>query len=135
MNQQSFRYFRYDPTMPFDITITREFCAGHQLRLPDGALEPLHGHNWCVRVTASANHLDAMGCVMDFHDLEAQLDGILGPLNNRHLNELPPFNHDLNPSAENVAFHIGRSLRFPEGVQLRQVTITEAPGCQATWRP
>ena len=29
--------------MPFEITTTRTFAAAHQLRLPDGSLEPLHG--------------------------------------------------------------------------------------------
>jgi 6-pyruvoyltetrahydropterin/6-carboxytetrahydropterin synthase len=38
--------------MPFDITATRTFSAAHQLRLYDGSLEPLHGHNWVVRVTS-----------------------------------------------------------------------------------
>src|SRR4051812_27370017 len=37
--------------MPFEITTTRTFSAAHQLRLPDGSIEPLHGHNWRVKVT------------------------------------------------------------------------------------
>ena len=42
-------------------------------------------------------------------------------MHNRHLNETAPF-ASLNPSAEHVAMHIGRSLRLPEGVALREVT-------------
>ena len=38
--------------MAFEITTTRHFSASHQLVLYDGTLEPLHGHNWQVRVTA-----------------------------------------------------------------------------------
>jgi len=121
--------------MPFDITITREFCAGHQLRFPDGSLEPMHGHNWRVRVTVEASALDDLGCVMDFHVLEGQLDAILQPLHNRHLNSLPPFDRVLNPSAENVAYHIANGLRLPANVTLKSVQVTEAPGCEATFRP
>ena len=40
--------------MPFEITTTRTFAAAHQLRLYDGSLEPLHGHNWRVQVTVCA---------------------------------------------------------------------------------
>src|SRR6266581_1542190 len=77
--------------MPFDITATRHFSAAHQLRLYDGTPEPLHGHNWVVRVTVSAEKLDAIGVVMDFHELERLLDAIIKPMHNTHLNDLPPF--------------------------------------------
>ena len=77
--------------MPFEITTTRAFSAAHQLRLYDGSLEPLHGHNWRVQVTVSPSKLDAIGVVMDFHELERLVDAIVGPMHNRHLNELEPF--------------------------------------------
>src|SRR5690348_16597821 len=96
-------------TMPFEITTTRTFSAAHQLRLYDGSREPLHGHNWRVRVTVGAGRLDAIGVVMDFHELERLLDAVLAPLHNRHLNDTPAF-ASMNPSAEHVAMHIGRSL-------------------------
>src|SRR5688572_1997130 len=112
--------------MPFEITTTRTFAAAHQLRLPDGSLEPLHGHNWRVKVTVSSDRLDAIGTVMDFHELERLVDLVVAPMNNRHLNELPPFAADLNPSAENVAYHVGRALaRLPEGVRLARVEVWE----------
>src|SRR5215204_4085698 len=101
--------------MPFQITTTRTFAAAHQLRLYDGSLEPLHGHNWRVKVTAAAAGLDPIGVVMDFHELERVVDAILDPLHNRHLHDTPAF-AALHPSAENVAFHIGGSLRLPAGV-------------------
>src|SRR5687768_1170910 len=69
--------------MPFEITTTRAFAAAHQLRLPGGGIEPLHGHNWRVKVTVSAATLDALGTVMDFHELERLLDVVLAPMHNR----------------------------------------------------
>ncbi len=121
--------------MPFDITVTRVFSAAHQLRLPDGSLEPLHGHNWRVRVTVSSDQLDAIGTVMDFHELERLLDAIIAPLHNRHLNELPPFAVELNPSAENVAFHIARSLHLPSTVRPGSTEVWETENCSAIYRP
>ena len=115
--------------MPFDIIVTREFSAAHALRLPDGTLEPTHGHNWRVAAAVSADALDAIGTVMDFHELERLMDAIIDPMHNRHLNELEPFKSELNPSAENVALHVGRSLRLPPGVRLDRVEV-----CRAVYR-
>src|SRR5690349_11137107 len=121
--------------MRFEITTTREFSAAHQLRLYDGSLEPLHGHNWRVRVVVVAEKLDAIGVVMDFHELERLVDAIIVPMHNRHLNELPAFVKELNPSAENVALHIGRSLTLPRGVTLKNVEVWETAGNSAIYHP
>ena len=61
-------------TAVYEITVERTFAAAHAIRLPDGALEPMHGHNWRVRATVAAERLDGIETVMDFHDLQALLD-------------------------------------------------------------
>jgi 6-pyruvoyltetrahydropterin/6-carboxytetrahydropterin synthase len=119
--------------MAFQITISREFSASHQLRLYDGSLEPLHGHNWRVLVTVEADKLDRMGVVMDFHELERMLYAIVGPMHNHHLNDLPAF-QARNPSAENVALYTAESLDLPESVRLAEVEAWETDGCRARWR-
>ena len=124
--------------MPFEISTTREFAAAHALRLYDGSLEPVHGHNWRVRATVAAPGLDAIGVVMDFHALERLVDAILAPLHNRHLNEVPPFaGAGLNPSAENVALHVGRTLApsLPAAVRLTSVEVWETSTNRATYIP
>src|SRR4051812_12401889 len=108
--------------MPFAIRTVRTFAAAHQLRLYDGSLEPLHGHNWRVEVTVSARALDAIGVVMDFHELERLVDEVVRPMHNRHLNELPAF-AQANPSTENVASHIANSVRLPQGIRLERVEV------------
>jgi 6-pyruvoyltetrahydropterin/6-carboxytetrahydropterin synthase len=117
--------------MPFEITIRRDFSASHQLRLYDGSLEPLHGHNWRVEVTVAAEKLDQIGVVMDFHELQRIVDEIVTPMHNRHLNDLPAF-AKLNPSAENVALHIAQSLA--SRVKVQSVQVWETPDCRAAWR-
>lgn len=116
--------------MAFLIRSTRRFSAGHQLRLYDGSLEPIHGHNWRVTVTVAAVRLDSIGVVMDFHELERLLDAIIQPMHNRHLNELEAF-VSMNPSAENVAVHIQKSLVLPAGIALRSVEVWETDDCSA----
>ena len=119
--------------MPFEITTTRSFSAAHQLKLYDGSLEPLHGHNWRVKVTVVADRLDAIGVVMDFHELERLLDAILAPLQNSHLNDTAEF-ASLNPSAENVAYHVGRMLALPSAVRLRSVEVWETDSNSALYQ-
>lgn len=121
--------------MPFDITARREFSASHQLRLHDGALEPLHGHNWVVVVTVSAEKLDEIGVVMDFHELERLLDRIIEPLHNTHLNEVEPFKSKLNPTTENVALHIAGALQLPTPLRVSSVEVWETPANSAIYRP
>ncbi|HSV15694.1 MAG TPA: 6-carboxytetrahydropterin synthase [Tepidisphaeraceae bacterium] len=120
--------------MPFEIRTVRSFSAAHQLRLYDGSIEPLHGHNWRVQVTVSAPQLDAIGVVMDFHELERLIDQIITPMHNRHLNDLPAF-AQVNPSAENVALHIGTTLRLPANARLQRVQVWETPENSAVYRP
>ena len=120
--------------MPFEITATRGFSAAHQLRLADGSLEPLHGHNWVARVIVSAKSLDSIGVVMDFHELERLLDAVILPMHNVHLNELPAFGAT-NPSTENVARHIAEALKLPDRVRLISVEVWETQQNSAIYHP
>ena len=120
--------------MRFEISTTRQFSASHQLRLLDGSLEPLHGHNWVVKVTVAAEKLDSIGTVMDFHELERLVDRVIAPMHNRHLNEVNAF-AKANPSAENVALQVGSTLALPSGVRLVAVEVWETRTNSAAYRP
>jgi len=124
--------------MLFEISILCRFVAAHALRLPGGGTEPLHGHNWRLRVCVGAERLDAMGTVMDFHELERLIEPIVEPMRNKNLNELEWF-ATVNPSAENVARHVAQSLdqnlKLPAGVRLLSVEVWETDDCQAIYRP
>jgi len=112
--------------MRYLITTTRHFSAAHALRLYDQSMEPIHGHNWKIQVTVEAPRLDSIGVVMDFHDLEKQIDALVGPFHNRHLNELDAF-QSLNPTAENVAVYVAGNLQLPAGAGLKSVEVWETP--------
>lgn len=120
----------------FEITVSGWFAAAHQLRFPDGSYEPLHGHNWQVRVTFAGPTLDELGVLLDFTVVKPRLDAALRELHDRHLNDLPAF-ADCNPSAENVARHIAVKIAdvAVDPVRLAVVEVEEAPGCAARYRP
>lgn len=119
----------------FELTVQHTFWAAHAIEIA-GQREESHAHNWIVVVVVGGTHLDADGLLCDFHELEAVLDGIVAPWQDRDLNAIAPFKA-VNPTAENVAATIGERLAraLPEGVELRSVAVTEAPGCVATYRP
>jgi 6-pyruvoyltetrahydropterin/6-carboxytetrahydropterin synthase len=120
----------------FQISVQAEFCAAHAIVI-NRRREPVHGHNWRVTATLEGKDLDDNGLLCDFHLVERGLREITTAMNNASLNDLPPFSRDTNPTAENVARHIGESLiaslKLPSGVRLVSISLTEAPGCVATY--
>lgn len=119
----------------YELTLRAEFCAAHAIVM-GGEREPVHGHNWRVTVTVIGPEVDGDGLLVDFHDLERELARVIAPLHNADLNATPPFDR-VNPTAEQVARHIGESVvaRLPAGVELLRAAVTEAPNCEAAWRP
>ena len=125
-----------------EITVTRSFSADHALVLCDGTTEQPHAHDWKVEVTVGAEKLDTAGMVMDFHVLQGRVDELLGGIDGRLLNDVPPFAGEqgksaINPSAEQIAAWLGDRIAesLPPSVHLVSVAVEEAPRCTATYRP
>jgi 6-pyruvoyltetrahydropterin/6-carboxytetrahydropterin synthase len=120
----------------YEVIITGVFAAAHQLRLPSGALEPLHGHNWQVRAIFAGPELDQMGVLVDFTVIRPRVLEVLARLNDTYLNELSAF-AECNPSAEHVARHIAEEIgEFGRpAARLISVEVEEEPGCFARYAP
>ena len=120
----------------YEIAVRKKFAAVHAIHLEDGSLEPLHEHEWTVEVTASADQLDAIETIMDFHQLEQQIDTVIEYVRGRNINDVEPFCLHINPTAERIAWWFGTEItkNLPSNVRLVGVTIGEAPGCTATYR-
>ena len=122
----------------FRISVQGRFSAAHALMFR-GVREPIHGHDWRVTVTLAGPALDADGLLCDFHAVEGALAAVTAGFHNANLNDQAPFTDRVNPSAENVARHITERLAatvvLPPGVRLESVRVTEAPGCEAEYRP
>ncbi len=133
--------------MVFAIRVQDVFSAAHALVI-QGVREPLHGHDWHITALMEGPELDPDGLLWDFHALHADLVTIIAPFRNANLNETQAF-REVNPSAEEVARHIGVRLaaslrerldRYPStpwsrGLRVASVEVTEAPGCVAVYRP
>ncbi|MBQ1421123.1 MAG: 6-carboxytetrahydropterin synthase [Desulfovibrio sp.] len=140
------------------ISITREhvIAAAHRLFDYCGRCERLHGHNYRIRVTLTASAMNSLGMVVDFADVKKVLFGALDEAwDHRTLlfSEDPLCGHlqsvldddslrpvPFNPTAENMAAHLGTAL-FPEamaragmeGVAVAAVTVYETDTSWATW--
>lgn len=94
----------------YEVTVKTTFSSAHQLRGYDGKYENLHGHNWTAIVTVEAKSLDSIGVGIDFVVLKQWVEEILGRLDYKNINEVPPFDKE-NPSAENIARWLFNELK------------------------
>ncbi|HEV2914934.1 MAG TPA: 6-carboxytetrahydropterin synthase QueD [Pyrinomonadaceae bacterium] len=121
----------------FEVMIERNFSSAHQLRGYKGKCENLHGHNYKIEIYARGRELDNIGLLVDFGELKTAADEVVQYLDHRNINELAPFDEELNPSAENLARYILERVRAQVGderVQVYKVRCFETPTSVATYQ-
>ena len=121
----------------FEVMIERNFSSAHQLRGYKGKCENLHGHNYKIEIYARGSELDNIGLLVDFGVLKDAADDIVQYLDHRNINELPPFDIELNPSAENLARYILEQVSSRVGdkrVSIYKVRCFETPTSVATYQ-
>ena len=120
----------------FEVMIERNFSSAHQLRGYKGKCENLHGHNYKVEIYARGSELDNIGLLVDFGELKEAADEIVAYLDHKNINELPPFDVELNPSAEHLAgfffTEVGREINN-DRVRVHKIRIWETSTCSATY--
>ena len=87
----------------YEVTVQDTFSSGHYLRDYYGKCENPHGHNYRVLVTLVGEQLEPNGLLLDFKLLKRILQPTIQYLDHFMINDLPPFDAELNPSAENLA--------------------------------
>ena len=121
----------------YEVMIERDFSSAHQLRGYKGKCENLHGHNYKLEIYAKGEELNNIGLLIDFVELKKAADEIVKYLDHRNLNELPPFDEELNPSAENIARFVLEYLNSrveDERVMIHKVRCFETPTSVATYQ-
>ena len=121
----------------FEVMIERNFSSAHQLRGYKGKCENLHGHNYKIEIYARGRELDNIGLLIDFVGLKEAADEVVQYLDHRNINELQPFDEELNPSAENLARYILERVASRVGderVQIYKVRCFETPTSVATYQ-
>jgi 6-pyruvoyltetrahydropterin/6-carboxytetrahydropterin synthase len=121
----------------FEVMIERNFSSAHQLRGYRGKCENLHGHNYKIEIYARGRELNHIGLLVDFVELKEAADEVVNFLDHRNINELPPFDEELNPSAENLARFILERVAARVGderARIYKVRCFETPTSVATYQ-
>ncbi|HEY0003306.1 MAG TPA: 6-carboxytetrahydropterin synthase QueD [Pyrinomonadaceae bacterium] len=122
----------------FEVMIERNFSSAHQLRGYKGKCENLHGHNYRIEIYARGSELNNIGLLVDFVELKMAADEVVQFLDHKNINELPPFDKELNPSAENLARFILERVASRVGaddrVKIYKVRCFETPTSVATYQ-
>ncbi|MFT4224547.1 6-carboxytetrahydropterin synthase QueD [Dysgonomonas sp.] len=106
------------------------FSASHILEgLPqEHPCSRLHGHNYVVTVHLKAEHLNEVGFVKDYRELDNVKKYIDEEFDHRHLNDIFAF----NPTAENIAKHLYDTFKR-EIPELYAVEVSETPKTTAVY--
>lgn len=114
------------------------FAAAHAIRGHTRGCQNLHGHNYRVRVHLAAAQLDGLGMVLDFADLKAIMQEIVGPFDHALLNEVPPFD-ERNTTAELISQYVfeevGKRLPADGRVRVVRVEVWETDTSCAIYEP
>ncbi len=119
----------------FELDVIREFSSAHCLKGYCGNCSEKHGHNWSVQVFIRSEKLDEIGIAVDFKALKRELDALLGELDHKDLNSIPPFDK-LNPTSENIAMYIYKRLSGKlngTGVKVYRVRVGENASSGASY--
>ena len=119
----------------YELKVVTHFSAAHQLKMVSKKCENLHGHNWKIEVCVAGPELNDAGVLLDFGEIKAHLAEIMERLDHKFLNDLDFFK-DGNPSSENIAHYIARSIQEKMNgstVKVTRVTAWESDSACATF--
>lgn len=120
----------------YEVSIEEEFSAAHALRGYRGKCEKLHGHNWRVEVYVRGKELDDIGMLVDFRELKTVTRNVMRYLDHQNLNELQPFDKEINPSSEHLAGFILHKVAERidnDRAKVYKVRVWETPTTSATY--
>lgn len=93
----------------YELKIVTQMACAHQLREFEGRCEHLHGHNWKIEVCVTGEDLEPNGILIDFKKIKTATERVIEELDHKFLNDVDHF-RDVNPSSENIARHIFKTL-------------------------
>jgi 6-pyruvoyltetrahydropterin/6-carboxytetrahydropterin synthase len=111
--------------------------AAHYIPGHPGECRHLHGHNYRVRLVASAPRLDELGMVVDFAELERVAGEVLDRYDHRVLNEIAPFDRT-PPTAEAISelvFREASERLNDDRVRISRVEVWENDRACAVFEP
>lgn len=103
--------------------VRSSFCAAHHLEGYVGNCANVHGHTWTVEMKVKMKVNSETGLGFDFRHLKKVLQSVLP--DHKNLNEV----YEFNPTAENIAIGLFRSLKAKGLKEIESVTVWESSNC------
>ncbi|MFQ3581546.1 MAG: 6-carboxytetrahydropterin synthase [Chloracidobacterium sp.] len=110
----------------YEVMVETQFSAAHALRHYRGQGETVHGHNWRIQVFVRGEKLDENHILVDFRTVREATEEVMHYLDHKHLNELAPFDKELNPSTENIAAFVFHQVSARINTPHCQVSLVRA---------
>ena len=119
----------------YTLVVKKGFSAAHQLREYHGDCARMHGHNWQVEVSVTADELDDIGFAIDFNLLDKITTEAISRFDHTYINDIPPFDR-INPTAENLARVIYHEIlkHLSPYIRLQGVKLWETESYSVTYR-
>lgn len=108
------------------------FEAAHSLpNVPeDHKCRRIHGHSYRIEIVIEGDLDPQLGWVMDFADIDRQVDPVIARIDHQYLNELPDL---ANPTSEVLAIWLWQEIR-PHLPLMVELTVSETPTSRCTYR-
>lgn len=137
--------------MSKEITRRLQFCSGHRVYGHESQCANLHGHNYVVFITATADTLDSVGRIIDFSVLKEKFGAWIDKFWDhgflwfnedeeckalfKNLPKMKNFKCSFNPTAELMAGYllkeIAPMLMNGTGVTVIKIELQETENCSA----
>ena len=117
----------------YEIYVAARFEAAHRLVGDFGSAARTHGHTYRMEVIVRGQHLGDDGTLYDIGELGQAVEGLVGSMHYRNLNEVPGL-AEVNTTAEAVASYCWDKLAQPlrgQGLDSLTVRIWESPDAYA----
>jgi len=132
---QHYRILHPEGILVYNLTIRTSFAAAHNLINYQGDCENLHGHNWKVEVSVTANDLDRAGLGIDFKVLKREAGAIINELDHKYLNENPAF-QNVSPSSEHISRYLYHRISERinnDNIKVASITVWESDNASACY--
>ena len=117
----------------YEVYVAARFEAAHRLVGDFGPATRTHGHTYRMEVIVRGQHLGDDGTLYDLGELGQAVEGLVGSMHFRYLNEVPGL-AEVNTTAEAVASYSWEELAEPlrgRGLDSLTVRIWESPDAYA----
>lgn len=103
--------------------------------MPDGEMEPVHSHDWCLRTAVSSEKLDEFGFAVEFGQLERVIQGSISRFAEKNINLLQDFKN-CHPTTEKIVEIMYNEIKIglESGVSLDWAELMEAEGCWVRYK-